>query len=624
MFHNDKDIDAKKKQKKDKNIEATFSYTNEQPIVNGTIKNISLNENHSFQLFYNDMGNVYYADTYETRSPYIESLRNKFLTEGMPVPKIYGDMKTQIIENKNNPEFISDYISNLLSSLTSHYDFTHRHKNVGNSGEEMLENILKTPSNQPIDGFVCKGIHEFAMNLLHNCDNNAAIITGFYHGGGHATLLYEIEKGKYLYNNYNKNIVIEADNIKDAQRTIYKQSPDFESWGHFSLYDEKNAFSEYAFKDEAVFGNKFDKRDYNNSNPLNNQYNQESQIYGTFNTSNQNNKRILAGITYVSDNDKLHMENDISLGYNKLGESSLFAQSNSVGAKYENKLQFKKFGLYTDANVIINQVNGTKPDAIINDKYNNITHERICEFLEAFPSISASQFVYQPEVVQGSTSKYNGILFRGVLGKETALHNEDQLNVKNFTQTTLTHNDVRRNAYYESDARITAEDHVQIDLNKNNTTANLCVGGGLVIDPNMVVADNGNPNALQYGSKINIGSSVSTTVSPNTRLNSQINCYKVDMPVSKDYGMDINASVQYKSQNSEITMFGRAGIGFENQEINIGGFQEQTEKRTQLELQLGADIKDKYNVNLGYTRLYDNLNPTRNNSVISLNTNIKL
>ena len=69
-------------------------------------------------------------------------------------------------------------------------------------------------------------------------------------------------------------------------------------------------------------------------------------------------------------------------------------------------------------------------------------------------------------------------------------------------------------------------------------------------------------------------------------------------------------------------IFGQLNSSHERQKLNIGQFKQQTENVTTLGAVLGAQINDRTTLHAGYSRTFDKLNSTRNQSVISLGAKI--
>ena len=162
----------------------------------------------------------------------LEDMRTR-LDNGESVDKIYSDLKNYILDNKEqNPDNVQRAVANLLGNALNHYDngtdnwlgisgYTRKHQ--GDSAEEILGKIINTPEEQEIDGFVCSTIHEFGMRLLEDCGITATMIAGGTGGTNHTCLLWKRSDGKYVQNNYGNSYTLEATNMKDAAREVYKR-----------------------------------------------------------------------------------------------------------------------------------------------------------------------------------------------------------------------------------------------------------------------------------------------------------------------------------------------------------------------------------------------------------------
>ena len=195
-------------------------------ILNGT----SASENDSENVFDGNFREPIYSKEYDTKD-YIDrsdfkgidltDLKTFYNQNGNSSKKTYDYLKDYIIKNKDNPEVLQSTVSRLLDDFNEIYDHATPHKKVGENQPEILDKVINTPDGDELSGFICGPIHSFIMDTLNECGIDAALLSGAnVDGSNHLTLLYKQSDGKYVFNNYGKNIVINASNIKDAARGV--------------------------------------------------------------------------------------------------------------------------------------------------------------------------------------------------------------------------------------------------------------------------------------------------------------------------------------------------------------------------------------------------------------------
>ena len=273
------------------------------------------------------------------------------LANGKSVHEIYNNMKDYILANKDtNPDNVQRAIAQLLDDSASLYDdCIHRsglniffgeqgyhRENLGNNGEEILNKILAVPEGEELHGFVCSTISEFGMHLLEECGIKSTLLCGSGGSSNHTILLWQREDGKYVYTNYDQTGTIDATNIKDAAREIYKKELGLSNNGYMYFVDGDGSYQEFTMKDEAAWGNELDKRDYNNQNLFSHQVADKPSIDGKVQVSGLGSISAEVKGTLAYGNDVKSKETSLSIGYKKSNGTALADNSTSIGAKIEH------------------------------------------------------------------------------------------------------------------------------------------------------------------------------------------------------------------------------------------------------------------------------------------------
>ena len=360
-----------KKEKKDKfkraevteaNVEV--GYVNEQDVhIADECKALDVNSPRSyvpyFKLYTNGkkyaltLQDVKFDAEYDEKSKYLEmfsidKMRERF-EGGEKISDICFDLKNFIIENKDtNPDLVQIAISHLLDNAEHYYDkgtdnwlhisgFTRKHQ--GNSSEEMLLKLMNTKNSECLSGFVCSTISEFGMHVLEECGINAVMLCGDGGDSNHTTLLWQRSDGKFVQNDYGFSHLLNATNIKDAAREVYKNNLGLSTNGYIYFVDEHGSYQEFSMKEEAVWGRELDKRDYNNQSVFNHNVNSKSSINGNVHFSNRGavEAEVSGSLAYQNEDKTKSKETTFALGYKKSGVTSLADSSVSIGGKVEHK-----------------------------------------------------------------------------------------------------------------------------------------------------------------------------------------------------------------------------------------------------------------------------------------------
>ncbi len=292
-----------------------------------------------------------YQDRYEFLQTFsIQNMKER-IDNGENVSDICSDLRTFILNNKDtNPDLVQRAVAQLLEDAEGYYDystdnwlgkegFTRNHQ--GDTSEEVLTKILNVPDGESLSGFVCSTISEFGMHLLEECDIKATMLCGGTNGTNHTTLLWQRSDGKFVQSNYGHSYTLDAANMKDAAREVYKRDLGLLNNGYIYFVDSNGSYQEFAMKEEAVWGRELDKRDYNNQSVFNHSVAKQSSIQGTANISNLGSvsAEVQGTLAYHNEDNTKSKETTFSVGYKKSGVTSLADSSTSVGAKYEHKTE---------------------------------------------------------------------------------------------------------------------------------------------------------------------------------------------------------------------------------------------------------------------------------------------
>lgn len=556
--------------------------------------------------------------------------------------EIYDKLCKNIIENKNNPSYIRNALISLEGTLENLYDHdeSHANANTGNNNYEALEKILNISANSRLNGFVCIQIHEFGMRLLHDCGINAVVLYGAAGPTNHATLLYKQEDGKYVHINYGSAYTINANNIKDAVREIYKNDCGLHSCGYIGMIDDNCSYQEYALKEEAIWGDELDKRDYYNKNLFDNEIGTQNSLGASVQYSNMGNVTAEICGNYVNKNGT--QETAISIGYKESGKTSLYDNSQSLGLKIEHNAKNQKDNpTFFQSKLILNNTKGNAHinynvnpftvrindniDEVIaglNDNYFDVNNE-LNDFIQELKNMRTDLYNQVDEMrTRNKTYSANNIsLFtRVAIGKENNLLNTPETNLKNTAQVSLigSLNKVDNNCI-GGDVQLSLEDGMQVQNKIGNTLLTNNVSGGIL--SNLQITGGDCKPGAQFGLKFNLSSSAQTQINNNIAFGCKIGGHSVISKPAVDCGLNGNIYGIYNTDKAAI--FSSASISRDLQKLKIGGFNEQTENSTTFGAKIGVQNKNG-SLSLNYTNKLDKLNSTRNRSVVSLNATVNL
>lgn len=635
--------------KKNVEVEANVTYVNDTPVVNGKSKtspaydgtvttvNVCV-DNNTFKATYQQSGNDY-------KGIGVDDLKKFYNEHNQSAKETYEHLTNYIKENKENPELVKGTIDHLLGDFSLKYDENKNYGNVGANQEEILNKILNTNEEESLDNFICSTIHEFAMKALQDAGVNAVMISGKMNGAGnHATLLYQVDDNKYVFNNYSQQLTVEANNIKDAIREVYKKSGSLENNGYIALKDgSKMSYQEFALREESVFGKEMDKRDYNSNTPFDSKFNGKTAIKANVEFSSQGNVAAIAEGAIVKNNDNSKSELGVSLGYKNNSETSLFQNSTSVGVKATYKKETQKNDdttAYYDTKVISTYTKGN----LSNVSYHGDSYENPKEVLYSQIENQMKEAGYGDdklaEVKQeidklnittlgnyaNSVPTYISNFIKGGFGLKKDLVKTDKTMVTNATQASLYGGVVVETESngggisIGGDARVALEDGVQVKNQVGKYTFENTLNAGVVGDLKYTSGEQ--QGGVMFGTKLNASTSA-TYNEKNWNIGGEASIYNVTTPSAVERGGNIGFRGGIRT-NSGMNIFGQANIGVEKQNLRLGGFNQETENKVRFNTAIGAQINPNTTVTVGYSQTKDKLNSTRNNNTFNVGVKVSL
>ena len=714
------------------------------------------------------------------------------INNGESLDKVYSDIKQFIIDNKDiNPDAVQRAIAKLMDDSENYYDegtdnwlgisgYTRKHQ--GDSAEEILGKVLNTEDGEQISGFVCSTIHEFGMRILDDCGVKAVMLAGGTGSSNHTCLLWQRSDGKYVQTNYGDSYTLDASNMKDAAREVYKHNLGLLNNGYIYFIDNDGSYQEFSMKDEAVWGNELDKRDYNGQSVFDHSIALNPFIKGNVSFSNMGSVEAEVTGTIAYGNETVSKETSYSVGYKKSNITSVADNSMSIGFKLEHKseklldngrtfsetkfvadytklhtddltaplnylqpVDHKEFGnpeqeeqlrnwfaddyertysldnfqwhiqwckdylqdyndnyekvdspishdefieqtmkTYVDGNGVafadlnpygqenaLITIEKMWKNYIINNRYNgaeelvqaeldyNIDHyENYDKYKNEYIDKNLSSYLYMGKPNEDVTREIKSLdttnftlFFRKVLGREKTLLSDNGIELTNGYKIsgTVGFNDVLTKSVHHNyqewvnekliknentienekvftsfggDIRLAAEEGLKLDIYNKTSLFSSVVSGGLTAD--MSLKSGTLTPTVSPGVKLNGSTIFQNRLSDNVTFGIGLKGYSVITKPSIDYGAGTQLNASYKPSSSDITIFGNANYGIEQQRIRIGGFNEQTENVRNLGVSVGAQIGDKGTVSLNYNGKFDKLNSTRDRSVISVGARVNL
>lgn len=561
--------------------------------------------------------------------PTLEDLRKSYSENGESASKLYQNVKNFLAENKENPLLVREAISKLLSDISNNYDNSISHSGLKGNDIKNFETVLNAEEEESIKGFICGPIHEMVMKLLNEAGYEATLLGGFNPGStGHITLLWKDSDGKYVFNDYSKQCVINAPSIKDAISEINKRGSSLFGFpGYYYLYNgNKSSYQEFLFDKEVAFGDNFDKKASDKISPFNyGKLSKENSIRGNVQISNLGNISSNAGINFVNRDSN---EVNIDFEYKKNNETANFISSQSFGVKADVKTLKKDENStkYSEIKGIISYLDATTSNGEYNlttsvlEKKNNLSDE-MNNWFNLFGADINYSFISKKSY---PTEKHNFLLgsTKFIYGEKRTISDSESLKVESVTQASLDGGLVVpfKASAVGGDIRAGLEAGISVTNNSDNFKMENSISGGVI--GNLKPAYVTNKIGIQPGLKANFNNIFKFTTNKNIQIGGSASGFVVADAVSKNYGADANLFASFKPNNSNITFHGSASLGFNRQNIVIGSFNEQIENQTIFSALLGAQLKPNTTVSLGYHQENNIINPTKNNKMITFGAKI--
>lgn len=539
----------------------------------------------------------------------------------------YEYIKAHIMENKDKPEVIRATVSNLLNDLESHYDHSIKYTNLPHASET-FSNVLNLKDGEEMPGLICGTIHQQVMTALQECGIEACCVSGGTSEANHATLIYKESDGKYIFNDYGSQLEIEANNIKDALGVINKNNKAFNSVGYYSLQENNVLFQEYAYKEESVFGHKMDKSDYNDETVADFSIASRPAVNANVEFANSGIRGEIGG-RMVFSGENSNSELSATFAYQQKGETSNFIESKSYGAdvafkktqklKCGDEVQFAVDGIVTNVkgerfNICDSRdKNLTSISKAISEQYNN----------EISLITNGTLVVNDTSIIEiDSSDNYenksdNTLFIKTSLARKTNLVTTESLSVNNTAKATaILGGAFRDKDKYCGDARIALEDGITVNNKVGNVELSNTASVGIVDDLNLSLGSYA--PKLQLGGKFNLASSAQVKPSENSVFGAQARGYAVVTAPTTEFGASASIWGQQKLNNTKAVVFGSASVGYENQRLHMGNFNETTENNLNFGITAGVKVNPTTQVSLSYNQKCDKLNSTRNYNTFNM------
>lgn len=553
-------------------------------------------------------------------------LREVYKSSGNSLDSTYDYLKNEISSCKNDPEALKNVVSQLLSDAQAYYDHNEEYQQVGKDSKEVLGKLLTNTDEKNIDGFICTTIHEYAMKALKDCGIDSVIVSGKSLEGPHATLLYQNSDGKYVWNNYGSSIVIEADNIKDAIKTVYKNSGGLASAGYLSFCTDKGAYKEFAYDRETAFGEQMDKRDYNSLTPADiENIAEKSFVNGRVELSTTGAQKVGVDATYAHTTRKDNqIELGISLESKKNNETELLLNSKSTGLKTDFKMVKgdEDKSSWISGKGIVSKLDGTIDSVkygasatyarnFATSLYNTLISMGKTE--ENAKTATKAMYKSLLESSSGTTFSIDGhcLFLKFDAGKKNQIFDNGDTKISNLTNFSLMGGlSFQGLEPTDGDVRILVEDGVNIKNSLGKVNFDSTINAGIAADIRQTLGTQiplPSPTA-----KLSLNTNASYSPNENLAVEANVRAYNVKAKVATETGIGAGIKAVYKPDNSKVKLFGLAKADYENQQLKIGGFNQNTENKVKVNTVFGAEITPKTTVSLGYSKLNDRINSTRN------------
>lgn len=511
---------------------------------------------------------------------FTDTLKSYYNDSGKDANKTYEYLKSTIVNNKNNPDNIKKIVDSILLAGGLKSDPNGLPLPIANNNAQILEGFLE-------DGFVpnalCPTIHGVMMETLNDCGIPAVLDGGkdIKKNDSHIVLIYQIAKGKYICNNYNNNIEIEADNIVDASKLAHKQSPNYTSNGSIILAGNNGQYyQEYEFPDETAFGKEIDKSNSDSKS----MFNTDGQspisigIKAEITPSSQTYRAGINNIKGLTEDDyrkngynpseNIDHTKSMELEYKKSGNTNSFDKSESIGAKLTS---YDEYGdLRISGKFILSTVMDESNVNNIFEITEKSTHQVVGEDL----GIS-----YIPEIYNNGG---NLTISAGIKAFETGRNNMDWETPSSDTRGTL---EVGAQANYKSD----------------NLSFKANVSGGGIAD--LAMTDYKTQNyGLHLGYKTNLETSFNYKPNEQVELSASANGFYSKTPALQHYGAAGNVEVKITPENSNKKFFAGISDEYYKKHLDIGLFSEDIAFANTLKAYVGVNLLKGLEISGGYSQ----------------------
>lgn len=475
---------------------------------------------------------------------------------------------------KNDKESFKTLVNSILQAGNSHYDYEQKYDKIADSQAEILEKFLT--ANGSIDNAICSTIHGFMMDTMHELGIDAVITPGT-EGGGHATLLYKLEDGKYIFNDYGTSTEINADNIIQAAK-ISTRETDFNNFGGYTqiLGDGSDYYQEYSFKDEAAYGDEIDSKNSNKTTAFKNDNIKEKSGFNFYYDRKSDIKQDKFGGDIKFANEDAQVKASVGVQYRQTeAVTDNFNGSSSIGIKGEIAKNFDlgdKGQITADATVISNSITGTTNKV---EKY-SLFKEQV--------GVAYSKDVYKEK----DLTLTNAVRF----SEDVSFGKTD-----NFSHV--------------NDIKLQLEDGVRAKKENDNVTFETLINAGIIA--NYGISDFANQTIiLNLGGKANIASSVDYALSDNSNLKASADGFFSADKNHANYGANAEIGIKKNFYNPHAvypnsSIEAAIGYSFERTDINVGGFNQNVQNEHSIHARAVFDLGEKMdiygNYNLELTKI---------------------
>ena len=580
---------------------------------------------------------TYISNNYIPAKPLtLDDLQNYYREHDKSYDDTYNHLITFIKENQDNPEVQQQTISSILDNLYKRYD---KSEDTGGAGttKQVLEKYFNTNTNIKIPGLLCGGIAKAAADILNDCGIPAAVVPEIYNER-HAILAYKLNDGEYVFNNYGKNVVIKANNIKDAIAVYAKSEGIIRTPGAKRIVDGKHTYSDYAFKDAAYRGMELSKHSYNKESAF---YiepaNTKSGINANITTSNLGNVSADVSANFAKGDKGKNTDVDVSLGFVKKGESTALLNSVSFGSGIEYKIRktTDKGIKFAGVKGIISVINGKHGGCEY--KSSNLNYlsrdNALAEFDDEMQKIDFSKYTKEEQAyLRQSIDEGRKHLSSHLEGEDTRVEQtfDNSTNISNFIKceygkigifkengntsynygykfsgNLLYSKDSKKFGNNSGDYRVIGEGGIGIVNRGKKHTVTGNISAGPFIEYNEPFERSF--DLFNAGYKLNANAQIEYRTDKNTVIGAGAGIYDANTCASDNYG--INGNIYAGGKYKGITFKANCGVNYESEKIKLS-FNEKTEDNITFNALLSGQ-KGKTTIYSGIQKHVDNLNKTR-------------